>query len=280
MTFKYIDLIQKAGVIPNFYISDEYFYKAGFLEDTIYMDHRYWIIVMDGDWMVFPPISSGGTFSPRDVAEIKKVALCQGIWSDFKGYDPINATPVLLDHEFLYDPKDFLNISGSKWEVFRKNSRKFPNRLNKPLTYISIPPGYGRLNLVDSQYTIHIEDAMDSLAIEWLSGFSSECIIQDDNTLLEFLRSGMNRKILVDCDGTVYGVNIWDENYRYINYRYCITRRIPYLSECMRLRFYTDPEILAKNKLVNDGGNLGAEKLYNFKMKLNPLSVRTVNSWI
>jgi hypothetical protein len=79
--------------------------------------------------------------------------------------------------------------------------------------------------------------------------------------------------------GKVLGINIWDLNDTYINYRYCFCSNEPFLSEYMRLLFYTDPEILSTGKLVNDGGCLGNDNLKAFKKKLNPISVREVSSY-
>ncbi len=76
------------------------------------------------------------------------------------------------------------------------------------------------------------------------------------------------------------GMNVWDENHLYINYRLCIVDPSErFLDEFMRYLFYTDPLIMEQNKLVNDGGVLGNEGLKRFKDKMNPFSVRPVYSW-
>jgi hypothetical protein len=76
-------------------------------------------------------------------------------------------------------------------------------------------------------------------------------------------------------------VNAWDENWQYINFRFCIIRQgEPFLDEFARWLFYTDGQIQAKNKLVNDGGTLGNPGLEHFKDKLNPVHKRKVYSWL
>ena len=75
------------------------------------------------------------------------------------------------------------------------------------------------------------------------------------------------------------GMNVWDENFAFINYRYCIDDGAPFLNEYLRYCFYTHPTILLINKYVNDGGCLDSEGLKKFKMKLNPLAVYKVFSY-
>jgi len=82
-------------------------------------------------------------------------------------------------------------------------------------------------------------------------------------------------------DGKLVAINIWDENYKYINYRYCIVdRKEPFLDEFVRYLFYTDLVILKTGKLVNDGGTVGNQGLEHFKDKLNPIRKRKVHSYI
>jgi hypothetical protein len=52
------------------------------------------------------------------------------------------------------------------------------------------------------------------------------------------------------------------------------------LDEFVRYLFYTDREILSKNKFINDGGTVGNSGLERFKDKLNPFRKRKVYSYI
>jgi hypothetical protein len=190
-------------------------------------------------------------------------------WSDFAEieYPETNQTK-FLDYEFIYDPKNFLNMEGGEWQVFRKNCRKFPRR---------VPGGLDNLKYIrveDYDRPIKLED----LFISWLKGLKEETLIQEEKVILRYLVEGKNRKILADAGGIIYGINIWDENYYYLNYRYCFCRKEDFLSEFMRLLFYTDSEILNKNKFVNDGGCLGSEALKKFKEKMNPVKIREVRT--
>lgn len=105
-------------------------------------------------------------------------------------------------------------------------------------------------------------------------------VIHDDEVMIDYLFHGDNRKILVDKNGFILGINIFDSNYKYINFRFSFSRNIKFLSEYLRYVFYTDPAILNQNKLVNDGGSLDNKNLAFFKEKLNPLEKRKIFSYI
>jgi hypothetical protein len=159
-------------------------------------------------------------------------------------------------------------MEGGDWAVFRKNCRKFPKRFPDFKFTYSTPEDYPFEDLNGWLYEIFQN---------WL--FAKDEEVKDDEVAEAYLTQGRNRKILWDPDGFIWGVNIWDENWEYINFRFCFCRPGDYLSEYMRWLFYTDPLILDKKKLMNDGGALDNLNLKSFKDKLNPLFVRDVFSW-
>jgi len=72
------------------------------------------------------------------------------------------------------------------------------------------------------------------------------------------------------------GLNGWDRNHFFVNYRFALTRdRSPGLSEMLRWCFYTRT---VRRGLVNDGGWLGRPGLKRFKQKLNPVGIIRVYS--
>jgi hypothetical protein len=262
----YLSLLEKSHTIPNFFISEEYRKKSGIIEkqDSEYV---YWYM---GGWVITPPINkiTGETlhiFNP----------LFTSVWSDFPDWImPGLTTSKFLDYEFIFDPKSFLKMEGGEWQTFRKNCKKFPRRFQKGLlSYDSI----------DKLYCLKgvkcIEERLKQVMIDWLDSMGPNTEIQDDDVMIKYLLHGKNRKILHDSKGYIYGVNIWDENWKYINYRFCICKKEDFLSEYMRYLFYTDSIIQAKNKLVNDGGSVGNIGLEKFKRKMNPIVVREVKSW-
>jgi len=250
---KYLEELERAGIDPNFWCADEYFQRAGWSVHSSF--GKVWAEDKDAGF-VLPCLSLSGGFEMRGF----------DVWADLEGYEGMPLlTREFLDYNFIYDPRNFLKMEGGDWAVFRKNSRKFAKRQTHPCFY------------TDRYHTVVCEEDIKGLFISWLEGKEGE--IHDDEVMLNYLLNGDNRKFLIDSDGELIGINVWDENYKYINFRYCICDSKPFLSEYMRLLFYTDAEILGKGKLVNDGGSLDNKALSDFKLKMNPVEIKNVYSW-
>ena len=167
-----------------------------------------------------------------------------------------------LDYQYIYDPKNFLDLSGGTWKVFRKNIRKYPDRVGEfNLEYRKLSPR-------------EFEKDIEELVLNWGEGRD----LYDVEALVRYAFQGENRYALLR-HGKVVGLNIFDENFKFINYRYCIDDGTPFLNEYMRYLFYTSDEILKKQKLVNDGGSLDNEGLRKFKLRLNPVHIGYVYSY-
>jgi len=259
----YLDWLEKLHITPNFWCSEEYFEKAELLQNRT--GHKgspnpgTILSVANEGWTMFPAIDT----ATRQLVWFDKT------WSDFSGcFSPQGYSKTFLDYAYIYDPVNFTRMEGGDWAVFRKNCRKFSKRFPDFKFTYSTPEDYPFEDLDGWLY---------QLFQNWLLSKDEE--VKDDKVAEAFLTQGRNRKILWDHDGFVWGVNIWDENWEYINFRFCFCRPGDFLSEYMRWLFYTDPLILNKKKLVNDGGVLDNLNLKNFKDKLNPLFVRDVFSW-
>jgi len=188
------------------------------------------------------------------------------IWSDFNEYCPgPEWQKEFLDWEYLYDPISFQNLSGKKWRKFRKNRSKWADLYTGTL-YTE---------------TLQKSEEINALLLSWFEWRGVESI-HDPEIIYQLCFSdfpGLKRKF-IRRSGQLFGINIWDENYRYVNYRFCISMPgEPFLDEYMRWLFYTDPVVVNTGKLVNDGGSLGNESLEWFKDKLNPVRKRAVYSW-
>jgi len=254
---RYLSLLEKFGVDPNFFCSELYWQVIGAEEREENGISR----VLLSDWDLLPPMSEGGFAS----------FVNGNVWSDFANVPMLGGVPSFADFEYIYNPADFLNLSGGKWKVFRKNIHHFPRTVGaEDLLYIPYAPPSERW-----------DSALTDLLMGWLEGFPAEEKIFDGEGLIEIAQNYPNRKVLQNrFTGDIYGLNAWDENYKYINYRLVATIKAPYLNEYMRYCFYTDPAILATKKLVNDGGCLGKANLEKFKDKLNPLRKRVVSHWV
>lgn len=255
----YLKALRDLKVEPNFWCSEEYLEKSGCREAMLGMC----VTVMDGDQHVFPPLYIGGGYSLDQPYG--------PIWSDFVGFETealkAGWTRENLDLEYIFNPVDFVEMGGGRWMTFRKNSRKWGRRNEEwgyGLTTTPVfPPG----------------PLLDDLLVDWLGTLGEDIEVYDDSVMLQYLYNGENRKALWNREGKLMGVNIWDHNWKYINFRYCICRPEPFLAEFMRWLFYTDPEILGAGRFVNDGGVLDRPSLKAFKDKMNPVRVRQVCSW-
>lgn len=248
----YLTRAKELGIIPNFFMSMPYFLLSG-VQAVI---ENGWIWVEDGGQFVCPPLPlklpMGQLSNMKIWASFPKSSSSLGY---FLGYDK-----ELLDNQYIFDPADFTNMVGGKWETFRKNVKKIhKNFTGKRITYE--PCGNS-----------------SPLLIDWLEKLGDKA--EDAGFLAEFAflskNKGIHRKYLY-FDNECVAVNAWDENYKFINYRICIVNSsIPFLSEYARWCFYTDPEIILSAKLVNDGGNLGNPNLAKFKEKMNPKEIQNI----
>jgi len=266
----YLQRLEQLKVEPNFWCSVEYAEKAGLCgcEILTMSGVTYSVVDQAEGWDVFPPLH----VSPDGVDWIR---LCRypphnRIWSDFPGFpgEEMGYTPHFLDYEYIYDPRDFLTMEGGKWMTFRKNSRKWQRRN---------PPGYFYVDAREGGLT---STELEVLLVDWLGTLGDTDEVHDDEVMLKYLLEGVNRKALYrESDRKLMGVNIWDSNYMFINFRYSICRPEPFLAEFMRLLFYTDMGLHTEGKLVNDGGVLDRYSLKQFKDRMNPVRVRMVRSW-
>jgi hypothetical protein len=142
--------------------------------------------------------------------------------------------------------------------VFRKNIRKIPKRFHN-LTYQPI---------IGKEHSKRITQ----LIIQWGERIKG---VQDHIVCVKYVLNGNNRWGLF-AGRNLIGLNVWDENFKYINFRYCIDNGMSFLQEYLRYCFYTHPRIIETGKLVNDGGALDNPGLQRFKEKLNPVEIQKV----
>jgi hypothetical protein len=237
-----LERIKELGIIPNFYISETYINQKSITAN----EKNGWVWLSEKEWDLFPalPISNEIIQGNNPVTSY---------WCGF----PRNLTTTdyfrFFDNQYIYDPKSFNDLSGGKWESFRKNINKF-ERKNNPI-YTDIKK--------DRPFWILIEKWFDNKMNSVLDGdFIMDCITNP--------KKGDYIRYLYDQNENMVAINYVDENYLYINYRFIICDKTKFADEYARYCFYTDTYIQSKNKLVNDGGNLGNSGLEKFKDKLNP----------
>ena len=228
---------------PNFWMTEEYVGLAG-LEWAQEGDLWGWREKDQPEWFL-PPMGPTG------------FQLDQPIWAGFPSHllPPIGCQ--LLDHQYIYDAWAFLSLDGPQWRTFRKNIRKYPNRVKGHLEY-------HRLSDHES------EDEIAQMITTWAEGR----VVYDPEVMVAFLLMGSLRWGLF-LDGRLVGVNVADATYIHGVYRYCMDDGTPFLNEYLRWCFYTSPWA-QEHRWINDGGDLNNPQLEAFKRKLNPYMVENV----
>lgn len=191
----------------------------------------------------FPPVCASGHSS------------CHSVWAGW-----INEGGAkFLDHQYIYDASQFLNLVGGDWKVYRKNIRKYPHRNPSQYQYLLLPYG-------------SYEKEIEEMLINW----TKDKEIYDPETLVRFFFEGEFRFGLVQKDKLI-GINVADFNWFHGIFRYCLDNGEPFLNEYLRHCFYVS-EFAQNHRWINDGGDLGNEGLTAFKKKLNPHCIMKVYS--
>lgn len=252
---RYLTRASELGVVPNFFMSNPYLQ----LSHARLIEKHGWLWIKDKYWNLFPALPLEGSMEAPELDRI---------WALF-GNDNIvlNEHYHFLDWQYLFRPSDFMDMSGHRWEVFRKNCRKWPNR-NEGWNYTSGIPSSTEAGM---------------LIASWLERKRND--VHDGELLARFayFEDGLSvfRKYLYNKSGELVAINAWDENWMFVNYRVCMVKDgEPFLDEFIRWLFYTDPEVIGMNKIVNDGGTLGHEGLERFKDKMNPFKKIKIYSWV
>jgi hypothetical protein len=245
-------------VVPNFFMSLP---SLELYDVKVKLDND-WVWLEENHKCILPPLPIKSGFTMDTYPKIDSVWACfeKGNWRM-----PTNHQQTFLDYQYIFDMNNFQDLSGGKWESFRKNIRKWPKN-NSGYSYSRIKPSAKKAGkLIGCWLEDHEKDVQDAVHL-------SEFVYFYNN-------SQIHRKFLYNKYNELVGINAWDENYFYINYRYCIIKDIPYLDEFMRWLFYTDDDVFKCDKLINDGGCLDSPGLEKFKDKLNPIRKVPIYTW-
>lgn len=298
----YLKAVEKEKIDPNFWMSEPYFYHAQSIkirthESESGLVQSYSVVdqTEDGpEYSLFPSFYSfpggKGFFSiyPPEEVMVKSPCLAwacgdkpadyvtgeytSSLYDDLIFGDKNKISLNFLDFNYFYNPKNFLKTTGSRWKIWRKNLKKFPYTddqvVYRPIRYNSIS---------------HVLK-LKTLMVKWLEAQKEDMPIEDEHTIYHYLFFQRKQDkiwgIFRRTDEVLLAVNAWDENYKYLNYRYCFyDPNIPGANYYARHRFYTLPEIINSRKLVNDGGILGSETLKFFKDHLNPVKRKLIYTW-
>ena len=252
----YLTRIEELKINPNFFVSEPY---LRFSKVQCYSNDN-WIWVEDDKYLLFPPLPLTN--------HKKGCPIHKEVWADFVDIFHTFLHTFhhnFLDYNYIFDSNHFNNLKGGKWAVYRKNINKWPT------------------NNENWKYWDKIKQfEVNKLLSEWLS--RKQKTVMDVELIIQFVlfsQKDIHRKALYDSHNNLMAINVWDENYKYINYRFCIVKENqPFLDEFSRFLFYTDLKIQSTGKLINDGGVLGSTGLERFKDKMNPIEKQKIYSWI
>lgn len=253
MTLKdYLTLSQKMRIEPSFFHTLPYLEFAG----AEAWKNAHWAWITSEGWIMFNPLMISS--DPKTLGNEAMFFPKGDIWCASSDNIPHPwYQKQFLDWEYIFDPADFNDMSGGKWNTFRKNVRKWP-RENPEHVYTDELDDWGALSV---------------LMGEWLEGRADKA--EDAELMMKYMfssRQDVGKKFMYNDSGELVGVNVWDFSWKYINYRLCIVKPGErFLDEFMRYQFYRDSDIIETGMLVNDGGILGREGLERFKDKMNPL---------
>lgn len=244
---KYLELLQRRDISPNFWCSEEYWEKAGWEELEGLSSCR--VIDSEGIEML-PPVSDYNFFD-----------INASYWTGFPNQQPPKGT--FLDHEFIYEPiPDMEDLPGGEWRTTRKNMNKVLREYDNCPIFIPTDE--------DETDPGEIADVFE----EWTSANDIKTI-EDPDVMIKFVTEGRNRLSLY-LMGRLSGILVFDMNWKYINFRYCVVRPLPGLSDYARIWFRHMVYHRYPGKLINDGGSLGRDSLYQYKKRLCPLEINKI----
>lgn len=249
----YLELLKKHNISPNFWCSEEYWKRAGWVERN--KEHgktgltESWIENTAGEIML-PLIFENG-----------KIDNFQPFWAGYSNIPiPDRNNIKFLDHEFIYKPMENISdkdMPGKAWKTTRKNIHKIKREYGDLLIDIIFP---------------EVESKIEKLLLKWAG--SKE--IHDAELMTNYVLNGDHRKGLY-IKGKLVGVIVWDFNNTHINFRYCLVEDLPGLSDYARILFRTYIYYLYGSKvLINDGGSLDNPDLYKYKERLCPIRINKI----
>jgi len=235
------------SIYPNFYCSPEYWKKGKFkIVDT---PNLFEVRSQEG-WLLIP----------RFEKEIFNFS--EPFYAGFSGF----YCGKFLDYQFIYDPKNFRELSGGEWRKIRHNLTISKRELNESLGIVLTGRNCSLSSFKDFMLT-------------W-QNLKQESELYDPEIMVKFLINGDHRLLFMGLDSKkIYGIAVFDLTPIFINFRYCeVLPGITGLSDYCRVEFYQWIDKHYPNKLVNDGGSLDKPSLYKYKQFLNPMSVSKIRS--
>lgn len=238
----YLDRMSMLGLIPNFWCSLEYWRRAG-IRFTEAAEGSF--LASDSDGELFLPILH--VRGPLPGVEV------------FAGFPDMDGA-VVVDRQYIYTP-GLPDMKGTTWKPLRSTMRRV-DRLLGSLRLCPLRPG---------------EEVKRSAQLLFDWSLTQGDQVYDPELMTDFVLNGDNRLALWDDRNVLWGIMVWDSNYKYTNFRYCVvSQEVDGLSDVARLLFREWCGIHHPNRLINDGGDLDRSGLRRYKMKFHPHEVHII----
>ena len=261
--------------LPSFFVSGEYFV----LSECEWTDN-WWKCLGpedgDGGWLMIPVMDGQSGLPPGETIQqiFGKPIMCSPFATESPTL-PENAlfTSKVFDRNYIYDPAQFISLEGKDKLILRKAWNYWNGRASKqyPLEYFPCPP-WGKDPKFDAQ--------IEQLVYHWAEGIKDD--IHDVDTLVRFAFMGKLREAL-KWKGKLIGLNVWDLNWFWRNYRLCITKSgEKRLQTFTRLLFYRSrcmEKLPLVSPYINDGGDLDKASLATYKKRLHPVGILNTFSY-
>ena len=239
---QYASRIQASQFLPNFWVSELYWHRAGW-QAKVDPGEDNWMYVVDSDGeIMLPALDVLGNPHPT-----------LPYWASLIGMGGKST----LDANYLYHRVDREQLTGGRWRDLRKSLARVERELGGQL--VLRPIGAGDLPQVTD------------MILSW----AGDRELYDPEILTQYLLQGPHLAVVRPNRQDVLGVVAWDSNYRFINFRYCVVDKSgPVgLDEYARYLFW---QTIPNDTFINDGGGLDREGLHRYKQKLNPIHKFTV----
>lgn len=238
---RYLQAMESERILPNFWCSLEYWRRAGV---SFAVSFNGTITVTDAEGHLFLPLLCQSGFCTEPLAF--------AAFPDFPGE--------VVDRQYIYSP-GLPEMSGTDWKPIRSTMRRVDRKL-----------GSLSLSLLRPK-----EDVKRTASLLYAWARSQGEPLYDPELMADFVLNGDHRLALRDDNGVLWGVLVWDANYKYTNFRYCIVSgEVEGLSDVARLLFREWCGEHHPNRLINDGGDLDRPGLRRYKMKFQPSEVHII----
>jgi len=253
----YLEALANLRIAPNFYVGASFWHFAHWTPRFIEVGGRHGIEIVDEDGVrMLPPV-----FSHPTGYDLRYASSEWPYWAGFAQHGSEFTKEDRLDDEFIYDPRNFLDLSGRKWKLVRKNISACETDCGEVLVFARKAPG---------------DETVSAFLEQW--GAEQGDDLYDPDAILRTAMLSPDRLFVVGRNSQkLYAILAFDANWFYVNFRMCLV--LPHvrgLSDYCRTMFYQKIAEAVPGRLVNDGGSLDSPGLREYKLRLHPVAVNTI----